>query len=147
MSYIIREYPPVATALRALPGTVKQIAAKTSMPEGLVRDSIKLLLAVKKAYCSDWTPEVFPIFEAGSKENVPRPLPALVRREATKRDEPRRKAYLVQYRKDNKEKIKKYNQDNKDRFNAKRVELAALRRKIRALNLVAEPPRTRWIPL
>jgi hypothetical protein len=144
MTYILKGYPSVAAVHRAMPGTVKELVHKTRIHPEVVRSSVKLLLATKLVYCDKWTLDIYPHFEQGDKPNVPRPTPEMTRYEATRRARPTRKEYLKQYRLDNKEKRKQYMVDNREHLNAKRRELAALRRQIKALSFVTEQPKTVW---
>jgi hypothetical protein len=144
MTYILKGYPSVATVYRAIPGTVAEIAHKTGIDPEVVRSCVKILLATKIIYCSRWTPEVYPHFEQGDKPNVPRPTKQMVRHKSSMRSREVHKEYLKQYRIDNKEKRKQYLIDNRDHLNAKRRELAALRRQIKTFSLVVEQPKTVW---
>jgi hypothetical protein len=111
------------------------------------RDALKLLVAAKLIYCTQYTALHEPVFDVGDKPNAVRPTPELTRvmYDQQPARQAYRKAYGEQYREANKERIK-------DRKKSARKSIYAARdARKRALKILAaapaESPKTVWVQL
>jgi hypothetical protein len=146
LSYTISSRPSVLALYRQLPATLPQLIANSRMSQASVLDILKYLQAVKQAYVSSWD-HLEPTFSAGFGINVPRPTPDDTLFIRQQRYVKHRRAYSKQYRIDNAEKRKAYYLANKDKLNAARNKLVAIKRAIARgqLEFPITPPKTQWI--
>lgn len=140
MSHILRSKPTVAAVYRLLPAALDELIAKSSNCDQHVRNSVKLLLAAKLAYCGGWTEDLYPIIKVGAGTNVPRPSPLAVRYESLQRRRAGAARYRTEYqrayREAHKEKRAAYEKANREKSNARRRENTRIRRALAAGALV-----------